>query len=300
VIGRQIKTRTKLYVLLAEPEMAEQVAARDVDGVGLLRAEFIMARMPGHPRYMLHEGKGSQFVEILSKNISTFTKAFYPRPVVYRTTDFKTNEYRNLKGGDKYEELEENPMIGYRGCSRYTREIEVFRMEIDAIKKVCQSYDNLYVMLPFVRFVSDVEQLKSIFISEGLYKFPNFKLWMMVEVPSNILLIDKFIDAGVDGISIGSNDLTQLILGIDRDNYKLAKQFDERNEAVMMAIEKAVTTAARKGITSSICGQAPSVYPEITEKLVQWGITSISVTPDMIDETRQIIAGAEEKLAGSR
>lgn len=294
----EIKTKTKLYVLLAEPEMAEQMATRDVDGVGLLRAEFIMARMPGHPRYMLHEGKTSQFVDILSKNISTFTKAFYPRPVVYRTTDFKTNEYRNLHGGDRYEELEENPMIGYRGCSRYTREIEVFRMELDAIKKVLQSYDNLYVMLPFVRFVSDIVQLKKIFKEEGLYNFPQFKLWMMVEVPSNILLIDKFIDAGIDGISIGSNDLTQLILGIDRDNHKLAKQFDERNEAVMMAIEKAVKTAAAKGITCSICGQAPSVYPEITEKLVSWGITSISVTPDMIDETRQIIATAEKKLAG--
>ena len=300
VIGQKIKTKTKLYVLLAEPEMAEQIAARDVDGVGLLRAEFIMARMPGHPRYMLHEGKSQQYTDILSKNIATFTKAFYPRPVVYRTTDFKTNEYRNLRGGDKYEEMEENPMIGYRGCSRYTREIEVFRMEIEAIKKVCESYDNLYVMLPFVRFVSDIEQLRGIFAEEGLFKFPKFKLWMMVEVPSNIILIDKFIDAGVDGISIGSNDLTQLTLGIDRDNYKLAKQFDERNEAVMMSIEKAVTTAKQKGITSSICGQAPSVYPEITEKLVSWGITSISVTPDMIDETRQIIAGVEAKLAGSR
>ena len=300
VTGQKIKTKTKLYVLLAEPEMAEQVAARDVDGVGLLRAEFIMARMPGHPRYMLHEGKSQQYTDILSKNIATFTKAFYPRPVVYRTTDFKTNEYRNLRGGDKYEELEENPMIGYRGCSRYTREIEVFRMEIDAIKKVCESYDNLYVMLPFVRFVSEIEQLRNIFVSEGLFNFPKFKLWMMVEVPSNVILIDKFIDAGVDGISIGSNDLTQLILGIDRDNYKLAKQFDERNEAVMMAIEKAVTAAKQKGITSSICGQAPSVYPEITEKLVRWGITSISVTPDMIGETRQIIADVEKKLAGTR
>ena len=300
VTGQKIKTKTKLYVLLAEPEMAEQVAARDVDGVGLLRAEFIMARMPGHPRYMLHEGKSQQYTDILSKNIATFTKAFYPRPVVYRTTDFKTNEYRNLRGGDKYEELEENPMIGYRGCSRYTREIEVFRMEIDAIKKVCESYDNLYVMLPFVRFVSEIEQLRNIFVSEGLFNFPKFKLWMMVEVPSNVILIDKFIDAGVDGISIGSNDLTQLILGIDRDNYKLAKQFDERNEAVMMAIEKAVTAAKQKGITSSICGQAPSVYPEITEKLVRWGITSISVTPDMIGETRQIIADVEYKLAGTR
>ena len=298
--GKKIKTKTRLYVNLAEPEMAEKIAARDVDGVGLLRAEFIMAQMPGHPRYMLHEGKADQFVDILTRNLTTFTKAFYPRPVVYRTTDFKTNEYRNLPGGYKYEEVEENPMIGYRGCSRYTREIEVFRMELDAVKKVCQAYDNLYVMLPFVRFVSDVEQIKSILISEGLYQFPKFKLWMMVEIPANILLIDKFIDAGIDGISIGSNDLTQLILGIDRDNSKLANQFDERNEAVMMAIERAVKTAKEKGITCSICGQAPSVYPEITEKLVSWGITSISVTPDMIDETRQIIADAEEKLASSR
>ncbi len=297
--GQKIKTKTKLYVNLAEPELADTIAARDVDGVGLLRAEFIMARMPGHPRFMLHEGKASQFVDILSKNITMFTKSFHPRPVVYRTTDFKTNEYRNLPGGYKYEEMEENPMIGYRGCSRYTREIEVFRMELDAIKKVCQSYDNLYVMIPFVRFVSEIEQIKNILISEGLYKFPKFKLWMMVEVPSNIILMDKFIEAGIDGISIGSNDLTQLTLGIDRDNSKFATQFDERDEAVMLSIEKAVTTAVAKGITCSICGQAPSVYPEITEKLVSWGITSISVTPDMIDETRQIIAAAEQKLAGS-
>lgn len=300
VPGKKIKTKTKLYVNLAEPEMAAKVAARDVDGVGLLRAEFIMAQMPGHPRYMLHEGKTNQFVEILTRNLTMFTKAFHPRPVVYRTTDFKTNEYRNLPGGYKYEEMEENPMIGYRGCSRYTREIEVFRMELDAIKKVCQSYDNLYVMIPFVRLVCEIEQIKNILISEGLYQFPKFKLWMMVEVPSNIFLIEEFIDTGIDGISIGSNDLTQLILGIDRDNSRLAAQFDERNEAVMMAIEKAVTAAKRKGITCSICGQAPSVYPEITEKLVNWGITSISVTPDMIDETRQIIAEAEEKLAMSR
>ncbi len=298
--GARIKTRTKLYVNLAEPELAEKIAERDVDGVGLLRAEFIMARMAGHPRFMLHEGKAAQYVDVLTKNITMFTRAFHPRPVVYRTTDFKTNEYRNLPGGYKYEETEENPMIGYRGCSRYTHEVEVFRMELDAIKKVCQSYDNLYVMIPFVRFVSEIEQIKKILTEEGFYQFPTFKLWMMVEVPSNILLMEKFIDAGIDGISIGSNDLTQLILGIDRDNSKLAPQFDERNEAVMLAIEKAVKTSVSKGITCSICGQAPSTYPEITEKLVSWGITSISVTPDMIDETRQIIAGVEEKLAARK
>jgi pyruvate,water dikinase len=151
-------------------------------------------------------------------------------------------------------------------------------------------------MIPFVRFVDEIERLKEFITAEGLYKFPDFKLWMMVEVPSNILLIDKFIDAGIDGISIGTNDLTQLILGIDRDNAKLADQFDEMNEAVLQAIERAVTVSASKGITSSMCGQAPSVYPELTEMLVRWGITSVSISPDMIDQTREIIAAAEKKI----
>jgi len=300
VVSRErIKTRTKLYVNLAEPELAETVAARDVDGVGLIRAEFMVAHIGGHPRFMLHEGKGTQFTESLYKGIAAFAKAFHPRPVVYRTTDFKTNEYRNLRGGDRYEEEEENPMLGYRGCSRYTQEFEVLRLEIEAIKKVCKHYDNLWVMIPFVRFVDEMERIKNFFVAEGLYQFPNFKLWMMVEVPSNIFLIDKFIDVGIDGISIGSNDLTQLVLGIDRDNAKLASQFDERNEAVLNAIEIAVKAAIKKGITCSICGQAPSVYPELTEKLVRWGITSVSVSPDMIDETRHIIAAAEEKIGKS-
>jgi pyruvate,water dikinase len=298
ITQERIKTKTRVYVNLAEPELADVVAARHVDGVGLLRAEFMMAQKPlgQHPRYMLHEGKGEQFMETLARGITTFTKAFHPRPVVYRTTDFKTNEYRNLTGGDRYEEFEENPMLGYRGCSRYTRETEVFRLEIDAIKKVCEYYDNLYVMIPFVRFVDELAKIKRFLVAEGLYQFSNFKLWMMVEVPSNVFLIDKFLDVGIDGISIGTNDLTQLILGIDRDNPKLAPQFDERNEAVLMAIERVIKVSASKGITSSICGQAPSVYPELTENLVKWGITSVSVSPDMIDETRRIIAAAEAKL----
>jgi pyruvate,water dikinase len=245
---------------------------------------------------MIQEGRREQFVDSLTRGIGSFVKAFTPRPVVYRTTDFKTNEYRNLRGGEKYEELEENPMIGYRGCSRYTHELEVFRMEIAAIKKICEQYNNLHVMIPFVRFVDEMVKIKQFLTSEGLYRFPHFKLWMMVEVPSNIILIDKFIDAGIDGISIGSNDLTQLVLGIDRDNAKLAPLFDERNEAVLVSIEKAVKTAVSKGVTSSICGQAPSVYPELTENLVRWGITSVSVSPDMIDVTRNIVAEAEKKL----
>ncbi len=290
------KTRTRVYVNLAQPDLVDAVAARNVDGVGLLRAEFIVAGIGEHPRYALEQGRGEEFTSKLAEGILRFASAFDPRPVIYRTTDFKTNEYANLRGGEKYEQSEENPMIGYRGASRYIRDIEVFRLEIEAIKRVRQQHKNLWVMIPFVRTPEEIAGVKKVLEQEGLKQSDEFKLWMMAEVPSNAIMLDKFIDVGIDGISIGSNDLTQLVLGIDRDNEVLAKDFDERNEAVMLALEQLVTTARRRGITSSICGQAPSDYPELTEKLVEWGITSVSVNPDVIDKTRKIIADAEAKL----
>jgi pyruvate,water dikinase len=292
----KIKTKTKLYVNLAQPELAETVAARNVDGVGLLRAEFMISQIGAHPRYMISQNRGNEFVDKLAQGINTFAKAFNPRPVVYRTTDFKTNEYRELTGGQEYEEVEENPMLGYRGCSRYIKELDVFKLEIEAIKKVRQNYHNLWVMIPFVRTIDEMVTTKNFLESQGLERSADFKLWMMVEVPSNIFLMEKFLEIGIDGISIGSNDLTQLILGIDRDSQKLAETFDERNEAVLIALERAIKVAKSSGVTASICGQAPSVYPELTKKLVEWGITSVSVSPDMIDTTREIIAKAEERL----
>jgi pyruvate,water dikinase len=293
----RIRTATKVYVNLAEPDLAEEVAAKDVDGVGLLRAEFMIAQIGEHPNYMLAQGRGSKFSERLAEGIAIFTKAFYPRPVVYRTTDFKTNEYRNLLGGDKFELREENPMLGYRGCSRYVRELEAFQLEIEAIKKVREKYNNLWVMIPFVRTVKEMAVSKELLETNGLRQSADFKLWMMVEVPSNIFLLDKFIDVGIDGISIGSNDLTQLILGIDRDNPRLAELFDERDEAVLLALEHAIKTCKARGITSSICGQAPSFYPELTQKLVEWGITSVSVSPDAIEKTREIVIQVEARLS---
>lgn len=297
MVREAITTDTNVYVNLAQPELADLVAKRNVDGVGLLRAEFIIAQIGEHPRHMIDEGRGEEFTEKVYQGLVTFAKAFHPRPVVYRTTDFKTNEYRDLIGGHKYEQQEENPMIGYRGASRYITDTEVFKLEIAAIKKCRQEYTNLRVMLPFVRTLEELRQTKAIMEAEGLRRGENdFKLWMMVEVPSNIFLLDKFIDIGLDGISIGSNDLTQLILGVDRDSGIMAKNFNERDEAVMMALEKAVKTCREKGITSSICGQAPSDYPDLTEKLVEWGITSVSVNPDVIGSTREIVAKAEAKL----
>ena len=291
-----LKTTTRLYVNLAEPELADRVAQRNVDGVGLLRAEFIVAQIGTHPRTFIDEGNGTEYTRQLTEGISEFCRAFNPRPVVYRLTDFKTNEYANLRGGAQYEATEENPMIGYRGASRYIREPDIFRLEVDAIKAVRKEFKNLYVMVPFVRTPKELQGVKQLLAEQGLVRGDDFKLWMMVEVPSNVIILDRFVDVGIDGISIGSNDLTQLVLGIDRDSEALADTFDERNEAVMAAIQTAVTVARRRGITASICGQAPSVYPEVTERLVEWGITSVSVSPDMIDQTREIIANAEVKL----
>ena len=296
VLKEQIKTKTRVYVNLAQPELAATVAARNVDGVGLLRAEFIIGQIGQHPRYMISQNRANEFMDKLYKGINAFAKAFDPRPVVYRFTDFKTNEYRELSGGQEYEEVEENPMLGYRGAIRYLREPDVFKLEIEAVKRVRKKHRNLWVMIPFVRTVNGLRDVKEFMESQGLKRSPDFKLWMMVEVPSNIFLMDKFIEVGIDGISIGSNDLTQLTLGVDRDSEKLRDVFDERNEAVLMSLERAIKVAKSMGITSSICGQAPSVYPELTEKLVEWGITSVSVSPDMIGTTREIIAKAEERL----
>ena len=296
LVREAISTRTKIYVNLAQPELADMVASRNVDGVGLLRAEFIIGQIGKHPEYMIKQGLQEEFIEKLYCGIESFARAFNPRPVVYRTTDFKTNEYRDLEGGSEFEEEEENPMIGYRGASRYITDINVFKMELEAIKRVRQKYKNLYVMIPFVRTINEIKSTIALMESEGLKRSDNFKIWMMVEVPSNVFLIKEFIEAGIDGISIGSNDLTQLILGVDRDSEKLRDTFDERNEAVLIALEKVITTACKMGITSSICGQAPSFYPDLTEKLVSWGITSVSVSPDMIGTTREIVAKAEAKL----
>ncbi|MBI2936378.1 MAG: phosphoenolpyruvate synthase [Chloroflexi bacterium] len=290
------QTATRVYVNLADPERAGIIAQRHVDGVGLLRAEFIIAHIGEHPRYMLESGRGAEWSSKLADGIESFARSFHPRPVVYRLSDFKTNEYRNLRGGEKYEPHEENPMIGYRGASRYIHERDLFHLEADAILKVWRQYPNLYVMVPFVRTPEELAGVKQLLEEEGLRRRDGLKLWMMAEIPSNVILLDQFLNVGVDGISIGSNDLTQLVLGIDRDNAKFHETFDERNPAIMWCLERLIRHCDERGITSSICGQAPSFYPELTEKLVEWGITSFSVSPDMIDQTREIIARVEGEL----
>lgn len=296
--SRALKTATKLYVNLAEPDAAKRVAAMNVDGVGLLRAEFMIAQIGEHPRKFIKEKRQREFIEKLSDGLLTFAKEFSPRNVIYRATDFRTNEYRNLKGGAEFEGEEPNPMLGFRGASRYLADHEVFDLELEAIKLVRNKhgFKNLQLMIPFVRNVDELREVKKFVSAAGLRRGGNFKFWMMCEIPSNVILLDKFIEEGIDGVSIGSNDLTMLILGCDRDNEKVAHVFNEMDPAVMWAFERVITTCHKQKITCSICGQAPSVFPELVEKLVEWGVTSVSVSPDVIDKTRKIVYDAEKKL----
>ena len=291
------KTATKVYVNLGEPELAKTLSKRNVDGIGLLRAEFMMANIGIHPKYIIAKNQQKKFINKLAKNLLQFCKNFNPRPVIYRATDFKTNEYRYLKWGKLYEPEEPNPLMGFRGASRYIQSQDVFTMELEAIKMVRNKYGykNLWLMIPFVRTPHELVEVKKIVAQNGLLRSPSFKFYMMAEIPSNVILLDKFIDVGIDGISIGSNDLTMLTLGLDRDNNEVAPSFNEMDPAVLWSLKRLVTKSKKRGISCSICGQAPSNHPELVEKLVKWGATSISVSPDAIDATREIVAAAEKK-----
>ncbi len=247
---------------------------------------------------LIKRGGDDLFIDTFAKGIEKVAKAFYPRPIVYRALDFKTNEYADLAGGKRYEPHENNPMIGWRGASRYITEPETFELELRAIKKVRdKGYDNVYLMIPFVRTLWELDEIKKIVDKVGLSKDKKFKLWIMVEVPSAAILIEEFCKKGIDGVSIGSNDLTQLILGVDRDSAILGqKWFNEMDPAVLWALERIVKACKKHKVTCSICGQAPSVYPELTKMLVKWGVTSVSVNPDVVDKTRHIVAEAERGI----
>ncbi len=298
----KLKTATKIYMNLGEPQLAVEMAQENVDGIGLLRAEFMIANVGKHPRAFVQEKKQKEFIEKLATDLETFASAFDPRPVVYRFTDFRTNEFKGLAGGEAFEEDEFNPMIGFRGVSRYLEDPDVFKMEVEAIKIVRnkKGYKNLHVMFPFVRTVDQLKDVKSLMASFGLRRSGSFKVWMMVEIPSNVILLDEFIDVGIDGVSVGTNDLTMLTLGVDRDNERVANVYSEMNEAVLKSLEKIITTAKRRGITSSICGQAPSVYPELVKMLVEWGMTSVSLSPDVLDKTRKIVYDMEKKVLNDK
>jgi len=291
-------TATKIYVNLAMPDTAEAVAAQDVDGVGLLRAEFMLTQaLSGrHPRDLIARGEQAELVSALVDSVGHIAAAFKPRPVVYRATDFRSNEFRGLLGGDKYEPVERNPMIGYRGCYRYVKEPDLFALELEAIARVREENPNLHLMIPFVRTRWELEECLGLVDASPLGRQRGLHRWVMAEVPSVMHWLPSYVGMGIDGVSIGSNDLTQLMLGVDRDSDVCAELFDESDPAVLDAIGQIIGTARQLGISSSLCGQAPSTNPMFAEHLVRYGITSVSVNPDAAAAARSTVAGAEQRL----
>ena len=293
-------TGTKVYMNLGDPDLAARYSPLPSDGIGLMREEFIWTTfIHEHPMYLIEMNQPDRVVNVLADAFRKVAQAMAPRPVTLRFSDFKTSEYRDLKGGDKYEPLEPSSLLGWRGASRYydPKYIEAFRLELRAVKKVREEYgfQNLHVMIPFCRTVEEAAKVTALMAEEGLRRGPDFKVWLMAEIPSNIILADKF-NQYVDGYSIGSNDLTMLILGCDRDNDSVANIFDERNLAVKRAIRHLIEVAHKDGKTVSICGQAPSVYPDFTEFLVRSGIDSISVNPDAVKAAKHWVAQIEQRI----
>ena len=291
-------TATKIYVNVAMPDKAEEAAQQDVDGVGLLRAELILTDALGnrHPRDLIAHGEQDGLVDSLAGAVGRIAAAFAPRPVIYRASDFRTNEFRNLRGGQEYEPEEHNPMIGFRGCYRYISNPDLFNLELAALARVRERNPNLHIMIPFVRTRWELERCLELIDASPLGRQRGLHRWVMAEVPSVVYWLPEYVGAGIDGVSIGSNDLTQLMLGVDRDSDLCAELYDEADAAVLDAIGQIISTARRLGITASLCGQAPSTRPDFAEHLVRVGITSISVTPDAAVRTRRNVAAAERRL----
>jgi len=295
-------TATKIYMNLGVPEKIGDYKDLPFEGIGLMRIEFILASYIGeHPLYLIETGQGQTFVDKLANGMATVARAIQPRPVVVRFSDFKTNEYRDLKGGEKYEIVEANPMLGWRGCSRYISSWyeKAFRLECQAVKKCREEWGlkNVWVMLPVVRTVWEAEKCLEIMRQEGLERSKDFKVWFMAETPSIAILADEF-SRLVDGYSIGSNDMTQGVLMIDRDSERLGQMgyFDERDPSVKRIIAHLIKVAHEHGCTVSICGEGPSNLPDFAEFLVRAGIDSISVNNDKVIDTKNLVASIEQRI----
>nr|WP_277882693.1 putative PEP-binding protein [Oscillatoria sp. FACHB-1406] len=287
---------TQLFLNLSQIRGLERAALLPIDGIGLLRSELaIVSMLDQQPlAWWLNGSRKNDFVKCLSEQILQFARAFFPRPVFYRSSDWRSRELspdsgESTEGG--------NPILGRRGTLTYTLAPALFEAELAALARVqALGYANVRLILPFVRALEEVVFCRELIENIGLNQYPNFQLWIMAEVPSVSYMLPEYVKAGVQGISIGTNDLTQLLLGVDRERAELARLFDERHPAVLNTVRQLIEQSRSLGIPCSICGQAPVVYPEIIDLLVQWGISAISVEAGAVEKTYLAIARAEQRL----
>ncbi|MBD2435469.1 putative PEP-binding protein [Nostoc sp. FACHB-110] len=287
---------TQLLVNLSQPSLIERSQSLPVDGVGLLRSELMLLNIleGQHPNNWLLDGRRADLLELWSQQIMQFVRAFAPRPVFYRSLDWRFHEFPSLSHTST---TASHSILGDRGTFTYVNNPPVFELELAALAAVQKAgYSNLRLLLPFVRSVAEFSFCRHKVEQAGLTQTSQFQVWIMAEVPSVLFLLPDYVKAGVEGISIGTNDLTQLLLGVDREQGQLTKVYDERHPAVMGAIAQLIQMATKAGIPCSICGQAPAMYPEIIDQLVEWGITSISVEPEAVERTHKAIARAEQRL----
>ncbi|WP_066382505.1 MULTISPECIES: putative PEP-binding protein [unclassified Anabaena] len=285
---------TQLLVNLSQTSLIEQVQKLPVDGVGLLRSELMLIPLlkGQHPRLWLLDGRHTELLDKLSEQIIQFARAFAPKPIFYRSLDWRSHE---LSAHNSQSSLKS--ILGDRGTFSYIQNSDIFDLELTALANVHKAgYTNLHLLLPFVRSVPEFTFCRQKVEQIGLTQVPQFQLWMMAEVPSVLFLLPEYVKAGVAGISIGTNDLTQLLLGVDREQPQLTRLLNEQHPAVMAAISQLIQMAQTAGIPCCICGQAPAIYPEIIDQLVKWGVSAISVEPEAVERTYQAIARAEQRL----
>jgi len=292
---RSGRNATQLFVNLSQVSALERLENLPVDGVGLLRSELLISDILGQQLLSEWSNRQTELAERLVEVVQVFASTFAPRPVFYRSLDLRSHESVGLPLGDTT--TEQNPILGVHGTFSYQLDSTLFDIELAALRRlqICGNR-NVHLMLPFVRTVEEFRFCRQRVRQAGLTDDPDFRLWIMAEVPSVLFLLSDYVQAGVQGISIGSNDLTQLLLGVDRDRQEMAIAYDQRHPAVLRAIQLLIQSARREGIPCSICGQAPAQHPEIIESLVRWGISSISVSPDAIAQTYDAIASTEQQL----
>merc|ERR1711870_119439 len=299
-LGEIPEVGMKIMMNVGNPETAFTFGQLPNEGIGLARLEFVINNAIGvHPKALIDakmKGYASPkdfYVQKIVEGVATLAASVYPKRIIVRLSDFKSNEYKSLIGGEQYEPDEENPMIGFRGCGRYTDPFfeECFAMELEAIKKVRgeMGLKNVEIMIPFVRTLDMAKEVNEVLEKNGLKRGEDgLKVQMMAELPSNVFLADEFLEY-FDGFSIGSNDLTQLTLGLDRDSGLVAQYFDERNPAVMKGLETLIKAAKAKGKYVGICGQGPSDHPDLAKWLMEQGIDSVSLNPDSVIPTWQFL-----------